>query len=326
MPRNASGTMSQSGDFALAGQIASSAYVNAKIEDILDEITDSLSRSGKGGMSAPLAMGNNKITGLANGTAATDAAAYGQLQTSVADQATTVTGSGDAIVASFTPAITTLTANLALRVTAPSANTIVAPQINIDGLGNKTIKKLNGLPLVAGDIAGAGHVLDLVYNGTDIMLLNPSPAYVAATITAATDTAAGIVELATAAEYRANTPSNRALTNSNVWTSAETVALTDAATVAVDMSTFINATLLTTSGVGATRALGQPSNTKVGQSGFIRITQDATGSRAMTFHADWKFTNGTDPTLSTAANAIDILFYEVIAANYIYASLSKAVA
>ncbi len=41
--------------------------------DLGDALTDSLSRSGSGGMQADLNMGNNKITNLAPGTAATDA-------------------------------------------------------------------------------------------------------------------------------------------------------------------------------------------------------------------------------------------------------------
>jgi hypothetical protein len=88
------------------------------------------------------------------------------------------------------------------------------------------------------------------------------------------------------------------------------------------MSTFLNAKVT----LGGNRTLGQPSNTKVGQSGFIRIIQDGTGSRTLAYHADWKFAFGSDPTLSTTASATDILFYNVIATNFIAASLMKAVA
>ena len=302
---------------ATPGQPGVSTTVNGIVDDIAAEITASLSRDGKGGMRAALAMGGFKITGMASGVASTDGATAGQLQTNVNNHAVTVGGTGDAITAAFSPPFTSYTTNVAMRVTAPGANTITNPVINVDGLGNKTIKKLNGQALAVGDIAGIGHILALVYNGTDIILLNP------ATIpgVSATDTVAGAVELATAAEYRANTP-ERALTNNNVWSAAGTVALTDAATVAVDMGTFINATLT----LGGNRTLGAPSNAKVGQSGFIRINQDGTGSRTLAYHADWKFAGGTDPTLSTPASSTDVLFYQVIAANFIYASLVKALA
>lgn len=126
--------------------------------------------------------------------------------------------------------------------------------------------------------------------------------------------------IASANEYRAKTANN--LLDTSVWDAAATVALSDTATVAVDMSTGFNFTLT----LGGNRTLGQPTNTKVGQSGFIRIVQDGTGSRTLTYHADWKFADGTDPVLTTTAGATDILFYQVIAANFIYATLIKAVA
>ncbi len=126
--------------------------------------------------------------------------------------------------------------------------------------------------------------------------------------------------IANANEYRAKTANN--LLDTSVWDAAATVALSDAATVDVDMSTGFNFTLT----LGDNRALGQPTNTKVGQSGFVRVVQDGTGSRTLTYHADWKFAGGVDPVLTTTAGATDILFYQVIAANFIYASLVKAVA
>lgn len=58
---------------------ARAADVNSNFNDLGSEIADSLSRSGKGGMSAALAMGGFKISGLANGTLSTDAAAVGQI-------------------------------------------------------------------------------------------------------------------------------------------------------------------------------------------------------------------------------------------------------
>ena len=74
------------------------------------------------------------------------------------------------------------------------------------------------------------------------------------------------------------------------------------------------------------RTLGQPTNLKIGQSGAVEISQDATGSRTLAYHADWFFAGGTDPVLSTAANAKDILFYQVMGTNRIFASLIKAIA
>ena len=132
---------------------------------------------------------------------------------------------------------------------------------------------------------------------------------------------AALLATTTTAQFWANTAS-KVLSTDQVWAAGALVSLTDAATIAVDMSTFINATVT----LGGNRTLGQPSNTKVGQCGVIRIIQAGTGSRTLAFHSDWKFAGGSDPVLSTAASTVDLLFYEVIATNFIYASLAKAVA
>jgi len=125
---------------------------------------------------------------------------------------------------------------------------------------------------------------------------------------------------ATAANIWAAT-ADKALTSDNIFAAAVPVALTDAATIAVDMSTFLNATVT----LGGNRTLGAPSNVKDGQSGCIEIVQDGTGSRTLAYHADWKFAGGSAPTLSTAAGSRDLLFYQVLSTGKTYANLVKAV-
>lgn len=128
----------------------------------------------------------------------------------------------------------------------------------------------------------------------------------------ASTTTQGPVVYATAAQYRANTPL-RALDNNDVWASADYVALTNAATIAVDMSAGYNFSIT----VNANQTLGNPSNTKNGQTGAILVTQDGTGSRTLAYSANWDFAAGAAPTLSTAPNARDVLFYQVISATSI---------
>lgn len=139
---------------------------------------------------------------------------------------------------------------------------------------------------------------------------------------AASLTFAGFIEAATAAEFQANTAGVIALTPAQVWTAAAEVTLTDAATIAVDMSTFINAVVT----LGGNRTLGSPTNEKVGQTGYIRIVQDGTGSRTLAYGTDWEFAGGTAPVLTTTAAAQDLLFYTVLASNRIFGSLVKAIA
>lgn len=154
-------------------------------------------------------------------------------------------------------------------------------------------------------------------------------AAVPAAVSLGTQTVAGrlaanivAIAIATVANYRANT-ADTLLATDKVWSAAAGVALTDAATVTLDLNSGINFTLLATSGIGATRALGNPSNAKDGQSGYIKYTQDATGNRALTFAANWKGTAGI--TFSTAANAVDVLYYSIVGTTPIITGIRKGV-
>lgn len=96
----------------------------------------------------------------------------------------------------------------------------------------------------------------------------------------------------------------------NVYSKAQSgapVSLTQAATIAVDFS-LANHFYTTMTG---NNTLGNPSNMHAGQSGIIELKQDGTGSRTLAYSSAWKFANGADKVLSTAANAIDILCYQV---------------
>ena len=96
--------------------------------------------------------------------------------------------------------------------------------------------------------------------------------------------------------------------------------LSDGSTITVDFTSGIHHSVT----LGGNRTFGDPSNTgsAVGQSGSIFITQDGTGSRTASFHADYKFVGGTAPTLSTAANAVDRIDYVVKASNVVHCAVS----
>jgi len=91
----------------------------------------------------------------------------------------TAGGTADAITATFAPAIATLTAGMKVRVRAASANATATPTFAANALAAKTIVKANGVELVAGDIAGAGHWLYLTYDATlDVWVLgNPAATF-----------------------------------------------------------------------------------------------------------------------------------------------------
>lgn len=86
------------------------------------------------------------------------------------------------------------------------------------------------------------------------------------------------------------------------------VSLTDAATIAVDLSLGNNFSVT----LAGNRSLGDPTNVTAGQSGVIVVTQDSTGSRTLSYTGTkWKFAGGTAPTLTTTASAVDVLAYYV---------------
>lgn len=85
-----------------------------------------------------------------------------------------------------------------------------------------------------------------------------------------------------------------------------TVALVDAATIALNADEGNVFSVLMTSGVGSTRVLGNPINPTDGQIIRIRIRQASdTGSRAITLGGDWR--NSLTLTVSASANANNYL-------------------
>jgi len=73
MPRSSGGVCTPpAGTSAISGTTIEADPYNNRGSDIYSILTDSLSRSGKGGMTADLAMGTNKITGLGTATDPTD--------------------------------------------------------------------------------------------------------------------------------------------------------------------------------------------------------------------------------------------------------------
>jgi hypothetical protein len=91
------------------------------------------------------------------------------------------------------------------------------------------------------------------------------------------------------------------------------VALTDGTTITADFALANNFSVT----LGGNRTLANPTNLTVGQSGVIKVTQDGTGSRTLAYGSNWDFAAGTAPTLTTTANAVDILAYYVDGASNI---------
>ena len=86
-------------------------------------------------------------------------------------------------------------------------------------------------------------------------------------------------------------------------TIGEVSAVSYASTITLDFRTANNFSMTLTGNV----TLANPSNISAGQSGVLFITQDSTGGRTAAFGSYWDFSDGTAPTLSTGADAVDMI-------------------
>ena len=80
-------------------------------------------------------------------------------------------------------------------------------------------------------------------------------------------------------------------------------ALTDGATINTDaaLSNLFTVTL------GGNRTLANPTNLVAGRTYIWAVTQDATGGRTLAYGSAFKWAGGAAPTLTTAADAVDLI-------------------
>jgi len=84
-------------------------------------------------------------------------------------------------------------------------------------------------------------------------------------------------------------------------------AITDATSIVMNMASQNQFTIT----LGGNRTLAAPTNPTAGQTGHIYLIQDGTGSRTLSYNSVFKFAGGSDPVLSTAANAVDLLVFSI---------------
>lgn len=139
-------------------------------------------------------------------------------------------------------------------------------------------------------------------------------------LTGGTITTSGTIAIdkASSSNYFAGT-SNKVPTTDVIYTSEVTV--TYGTTTTFDFATFINSSVTLTGNI-TTMTL---SNVIAGKAGTIRFIQDGTGSRTTVWNSAFKFGGGTTPSLSTAANAVDVLSYNCVTTSFCQASLMKDV-
>lgn len=84
-------------------------------------------------------------------------------------------------------------------------------------------------------------------------------------------------------------------------------AITDATSIVMNMATNNQFTIT----LGGNRTLAAPTNLTAGQTGHIYFIQDGTGSRTLSYNSVFQFAGGSDPVLTTGANAVDLLVFSV---------------
>lgn len=111
--------------------------------------------------------------------------------------------------------------------------------------------------------------------------------------------------------------------NPTIGESAPFTALTSGTTVSIDFTTSKNfGVTLNVSGT-----LANNSGTySIGQTGYILVNQDATGSRTWSYGSDYKWAAGTPGVLSTGVNAQDMLKYTILGNNRVLLELVKGIA
>jgi hypothetical protein len=133
----------------------------------------------------------------------------------------------------------------------------------------------------------------------------------AANLPDASTTADGVSEFSTAAEFRTGTDTARSLVVSEVWSAAAISALTDGASIAVNLANGFdfggasNAALA----LGGNRTLSAPTNAKSGQKGILWFTASIS-TRTLTLNAAWNLMTGveTGPYSITTAQTLGIAY------------------
>lgn len=170
-----------SGNFSLpsaafvAGTTATASTVNANFSDIATALTARVTRNGSGSMSGNLAMGTNRVTGMGNGTARTDAASVAQAQDSTLLWGGTAAGTANARTISLTPAITSYTAGRRIAfINGAAANADGAFTLNVNSVGARSVTLPDGATNPPGGLIASGALVEVIDDGTRFLLLRPA--------------------------------------------------------------------------------------------------------------------------------------------------------
>ncbi len=172
MARNGSGSYSlPSGNPVVTGTTISSTTHNNTMNDIADEITNSVAVDGQSTMTGDLKMGSQTILNVANSTTRTGVPSVGQIQDGGLVAISSISGT-NTITGSLSPAITAYASGQAFRFVPANTNT-GATTININSVGAGNIF-IDGHALTGNELR-AGVPAIIFYDGTQFNLLTHTP-------------------------------------------------------------------------------------------------------------------------------------------------------
>jgi len=172
MARDGSGTHSLPEADFVAGTTIVASVMNSQLQDISDELTNSVAKDGQSTMTGALKMGTQRITGVGNATARTDGAVVGQIQDASYIYGTTG-GTANAQTLTPAPAITAYVAGMKFRALIGSGLTNTsAVTLQVSGIASpKNVKHIDGSALIGGELKD-GAIAEFVYDGTNFVLLS----------------------------------------------------------------------------------------------------------------------------------------------------------
>ena len=149
MARNGSGTFSLPQAPFVTNTTISSTATNSNNSDIAAALTQSISKDGQTAYTGNQPMGGNKLTGLGEGSAATDSVNISQLVSGVVNYS--AAAGTDTITITPSPGITAYAIGQRFVIKIANTNT-GAVTLNVNSVGAGAVTWPNGTALVAGDL------------------------------------------------------------------------------------------------------------------------------------------------------------------------------
>ena len=149
--------------------------MDAEMDGMATGLSTCITKDGQTTVTANLPMATYKHTGVGDATARTQYGSAGQIQDGSLLYLGSISGT-NTITGNLTPAITAYVTGMMVAFKVGTTNT-ASTTINVNGVGAKTIKNLEGNSLSGGELV-AGNIAVLYYDGTNMQLVSVTPSEV----------------------------------------------------------------------------------------------------------------------------------------------------